>query len=151
MADQHQYDKLFIDMADKFGQLSHCVLYKVGCIIVKDQRIISTGYNGTLPDTLNCENLYGITSNWTREEHHQWSIDNEIHAEMNAILFAAKNGIEIDGATLYSIVQPCANCLKHILQAGIKRIVYKDDYDKANISDNIKEYIKNNNIIMEKI
>lgn len=149
MSRQQKLDKMFMEIAEKFSELSHCIMYRVGCVLVKDERIISVGYNGTLPGMTNCDEWF--VTDIQRERHHQWSAANEIHAEMNAILFAAKTGIEIENSTLYSTVKPCQHCMKNLLQAGIKRIVYKYPYDKDVEGETVNEFMKINNIIVEKL
>ena len=150
MPTQQTYDKLFMNIAEEFSKLSTCALYNVGCVIVDSGRIISTGFNGTLSNTLHCNEKFD-SRNLNREEHHKWSSVNEIHGELNVIDFAAKNYINVNGATLYSTMKPCQNCLKNILQAGIIRIIYKDDYDKFIMGETIETFIKNNNIKFEKL
>jgi len=153
MSRQQKLDKIFMEIAEKFSELSHCALYKVGCVIVKDERIISVGYNGTLPGMTNCEEIFGkiYTTDVQRERHHKWSSANEIHAEMNAILYAAKVGLKVENSILYSTVKPCQHCMKNLLQAGIKRIVYKHPYDKDIEGETVNEFMELNNIIVEKI
>lgn len=141
--------KIFLDVAEKLSGMSHCISHKVGCILVKDGRIISTGYNGTPASTINCDDYFSNRisdkNNLTdaeREEHHAFSEKFEIHAELNAILCAAKNGISIDGSILYSTLHPCYNCLKMICNSGIKTIIYRYEYDKFSLTSEIKEMIE---------
>jgi len=116
-AKQRRYDIAYLKMADKWAELSHCQRKKVGAIIVKDQMIISDGYNGTPAGFDNsCENDEGIT---------HWYV---LHAEANAILKVAKSTNNCKGATLYLTLSPCKDCSKLILQAGIKRVVYARGY-----------------------
>ena len=115
-------DKFFLDVASRLADESHCISLHVGAVIVKDKRIISMGYNGTP----------------TKDQHHQWSLSNEIHAEMNALMYAAKQGISVDGCTMYVTHQPCDECIKNIYQAGIKRVVYMHPY----------KYSSSNNVIL---
>lgn len=122
----------FLKTAYLLGLESKCVSKQVGALIVKDGRIVSTGINGTPKGYKNCnENFPNYDAAKNREEHHIWSKTYEIHAEMNAIAFAAKNDIGIDGADLYTILQPCDDCLKNIIASGIKKIYYVIPYDKA--------------------
>jgi len=114
----------FLNIAQEIAETSNCVSLKVGCVIVKDQRIISTGYNGTPAGYINCGDLFSERC----DAHRLWSINHEIHAEMNAIIFAAKCGIPIDAADLYTTISPCNNCLKHMKQSGIKNVFYRDKY-----------------------
>lgn len=123
------------------GQQSNCVSWKVGAVIAKNGRIISTGYNGTPSGHCNCSD-HASSRGWLvlrdgnfllrkehRDEHRDWSIHNEIHAELNAILFAARNGQSIEGADMFVTVSPCYNCAKAIAQTGIRRLVYNELYD----------------------
>jgi len=149
---QNKLDKMFMRIADEFSDLSHCVSHQVGCVAVKDGRIIATGINGTPQGMINCDDVFhDYEPDRDRENHYNWSSTHEIHAEMNVVLFCAKYGIELSGATIYSTVQPCQHCTKNLLQSGIKRIVYKYPYDKAVNSSYVKQYLTDNNIIIEKL
>ena len=142
-------DKLFMDVAERTSTESSCISKKVGCVIVKDKRIISMGYNGTPSDYINCDEHFKdkqwmVQDNLWRQHHHRWSDIHEIHAEMNAIMFAAKNGIPIDGATLYCTLFPCQHCLKNLLQCGIKKVIYRDEYDLGQYDQDFLSFIKKN-------
>lgn len=128
-------DKFFLDVASRLAEESHCISLHVGAVIVKDKRIISMGYNGTPSGAPNCSDMYEA-GEFTKDQHHQWSLSNEIHAEMNALMYAAKQGISVDGCTMYVTHQPCDECVKNIYQAGIKRVVYLYPY-KYSSSDNV--------------
>jgi len=122
----------FLKTAYLLGQESKCVSRQVGAVIAKDKRIVSTGYNGTPQGFENCSKHFPkYDPAIHRESHHTWSRMYEVHAEMNAIAFAAKNDIGIEGAEIYTILQPCDDCLKNIIAAGIKKIYYVYAYDKA--------------------
>lgn len=138
-------DKFFIETARLLSDESKCCSLHVGALLVKDNRIISMGYNGTVAGTSNCNELVGKEFN--REEHSKWSDAHEIHAEMNALMFACKNGIETKGATLYCTHEPCDHCIKNIIQSGITRVVYEIPYDPARC---ISRYRFNNLITIEK-
>lgn len=104
-------------MAVEWSQLSHCVRKKVGALIVKDRMIIADGFNGTPSGFDNsCENDLGETN---------WYV---LHAEANAITKLARSNNSAEGATLYITMSPCRECSKLIHQAGIKRLVYRDEY-----------------------
>ncbi|QAU03878.1 dCMP deaminase [Acinetobacter phage Henu6] len=131
------------------SQESKCVSWKVGAVIAKNGRIISTGYNGSPAGGVNCCD-HAEQEGWTvnrynpvpphtnqtalkrgcRELHSAWSKANEIHAELNAILYAAKNGTAIEGATMYVTLSPCPDCAKAIANSGIKQLVYSESYDR---------------------
>ena len=117
-----------MDMARILSQESNCISLRVGCVIVKDSRIISMGYNGTVAGAMNCFDACDIK--YRREEHHEWSNSHEVHAEMNALMYAARYGISVNGATLYCTNEPCDQCLKNIIAAGIERVVYDVPYKK---------------------
>lgn len=141
------------------AQDSKCVSWKVGAIISKDERIISTGYNGTPAGQLNCCDV-AQDNNWVdpdkghlketcSNDHTEWSQKNEIHAELNAILYAAKRGISIEGATMHVTVSPCADCAKAIAQSGIKTLVYCVDYPRN--SDDWTNILTKSNIAVRKL
>lgn len=145
-------------MAESLSKLSNCVMYNVGALIVKDNRVISMGYNGSPQGFTNCGDVNykppcfgGPTyDEEDKAKHHEFSSKFEVHAEMNAILFAAKTGMAIDGATIYCTLQPCHDCLKNICQVGIKRIVYLRDYPRSCYCDDVKMMIENAGLVIEK-
>ena len=112
-------------MAKKLALESKCVSYKVACLFVKDGRIIATGINGTPPGYLNCCDRFpgGKTP-----EHHEWSDTHEIHAEQNAITYAARKGIALEGSTVYCTLKPCKHCTKLLITLGVHNIFYIDRY-----------------------
>lgn len=109
----YQKDIVYLKIAENIASLSYCNRKKVGCILVKDENIISTGFNGT-PSGMNncCEDSEGET-NWFT-----------LHSESNAILKLAKSTLSSIDSTMYITLSPCKDCAKLILQSGIKRIVY---------------------------
>lgn len=110
-------DKRYLRMARIWAENSYCVRRKVGAILVKDQMIISDGYNGTPAGFENvCEDESGATKPYV------------LHAEANAITKVARSGNSSDGSTLYVTASPCVECSKLIIQAGIKRVVYNETY-----------------------
>jgi len=121
---------VFIKTAFLLAEKSHCVSHHVGAVIVKNDRIVSMGYNGTPPGMTNCDEVFD-KNNFDREEHSKWSGDREIHAEMNALMFAAKNDIGVDGCDMYVTISPCNQCLKNIIMSGIKNVYYLYEYDKS--------------------
>lgn len=112
-----KFDKAYLKMAQEWAKLSYCKRKQVGALIVKDRMIISDGYNGTPSGTENtCEDENGNT---------QWFV---LHAEANAILKLATSTQSAKGATLYLTLSPCRECSKLVLQAGIQRLVYIEEY-----------------------
>ncbi|MFR7932820.1 MAG: deoxycytidylate deaminase [Acutalibacteraceae bacterium] len=126
-----KWDKRFIDMAQLVSTWSSCFQTnrQVGAVIVKNKRVMTTGYNGAASGIKSCKER---SSCLRRELNIPSGTRHEIcyatHAEQNAIIQAAKLGVCIDGATLYCTHQPCVICAKMIINSGIKRIVYKDGY-----------------------
>ena len=125
----NKWDKRFMEMAYLVATWSSCIRRSIGCVIVKDKRIMTTGYNGAPAGLKTCKERgeclrrkLGIASG-TRAE-----VCYAIHAEQNAIIQAAKLGVSIDGATLYCTHQPCSVCARMIINAGIKRVVYQEGY-----------------------
>ena len=122
MTDDHQLKEKLLDcrylkMAHIWAQNSYCVRRKVGALLVKEKMIISDAYNGTPSGFENvCENEDGLTKPYV------------LHAEANAITKVAKSHNSSEGATLYVTSSPCVECAKLIIQAGIKRVVYCDEY-----------------------
>lgn len=110
-------DRRYLRMAGIWAENSYCQRRKVGAIIVKNQMIISDGYNGTPSGFENvCEDEQGVTKPYV------------LHAEANAITKVARSNNSSDGATLYVTSSPCVECAKLIIQAGIKRVVYNEQY-----------------------
>lgn len=140
MPTQAAYDKVFLNIAKEISGLSKCVSHQVGAVIVRDGRILSTGYNGSPPGFKNCDEVFdkpADVSTWEhREAHHTWSNRHEAHAEINAICWAAKNGIAVDNSTLYCTLEPCDQCVKYLTMVGIKRVVYAKKYDKVSADEN---------------
>ncbi|PLY10813.1 MAG: dCMP deaminase [Arcobacter sp.] len=140
-------DKNFINIANEIASASKCVSKQVGAVIVKDGRILSTGYNGTPAGFKNCNDHWG--GEYTKD-HHDWSKTYEIHAEMNAIIWAARRGISIEGATIYVTLEPCSECSKNLIAAGIQRIVFQRAYEHTD-SDIVSTFLKENKVIIEQI
>ena len=140
-------DKNFINIAQEIASASKCVSKQVGAVIVKDGRILSTGYNGTPAGYINCCDYWD--DKYT-PQHHEWSKTYEIHAEMNAIIWAARQGISIEGATIYVTLEPCSECSKNLIASGIKRIVYAKSYEHTH-SEVVSEFIKANGVVIEQL
>ena len=111
-----KFDHSYLEMAQIWAQNSYCKRRKVGALLVKDRMIISDGYNGTPSGFENICEEDGVTKPYV------------LHAEANAITKVAKSGNSSEGATLYVTASPCLECSKLIIQAGIKRVVYRDEY-----------------------
>lgn len=123
------WDKYFMEMAELTAERSTCLRRHVGAVIVKDNHVIATGYNGAPRGLKHCDEIGGCI----REKLHvpsgeRHELCRALHAEQNAIIQAAVLGESIDGATIYINLQPCAICAKMLINAGIKRIVIKEGY-----------------------
>ena len=111
-----KFDHSYLEMAQIWAQNSYCKRRKVGALLVKDRMIISDGYNGTPSGFENICEEDGVTKPYV------------LHAEANAITKVAKSGNSSEGATLYVTASPCLECSKLVIQSGIKRVVYRDEY-----------------------
>jgi len=123
-------NRVFINIAKETSTLSHCVRSKVGAVLVKDGNIISFGYNGTPAGMDNTCEKDGVT------------LPHVIHAEVNAVLKAAKCGNSVDGSTLYLTLSPCLDCSKLILQSGIKKVIYLNVYRNTQGIDFLSQFIQ---------
>ncbi len=124
-----KWDSRFMELTELVGTWASCFRRKVGAIIVKDKRVLTTGYNGAPAGISSCmergeclREKMNIPSGTRAETCYA------AHAEQNAIIQAARYGANIDGATLYCTHQPCVICAKMIINAGIRRVVYKEGY-----------------------
>ena len=114
---EKRFDRSYLEMAAVWARNSYCSRRKVGAILVKDRMIISDGYNGTPAGFENvCEDENGVTKPYV------------LHAEANAITKVAKSNNSSEGATLYVTASPCMECAKLIIQSGISRVVYSEEY-----------------------
>ena len=147
--------QIFINIANEIAKFSKCQSKKVGCIIVKDGRIISSGCNGTPSHAVNCCDLFDsemMSDPEYREMHHKFSESMECHAEENAILMAAKFGNSIDGSVFYISMKPCERCLKMIANLNVKEIYYDKEYDKfVNYSERVNVMIESLGIKLIKV
>lgn len=124
-----KWDKRFMEIAKLVGTWCTCHRRQVGSVIVKDKRIIATGYNGAPSGIENClERGYCLRNKLNIPSGTKAETCYSVHAEQNAIIQASKLGIAVDGATIYVTHQPCTICTRLIINAGIKRIVYGFEY-----------------------
>jgi dCMP deaminase len=126
------WDRYFMDLVSSVGKRGTCNRGRAGCLVVKDKRIIATGYVGAPPKLAHCDDV----GHWFKKTiHEDGSVTQHcirtVHAEANAIAQAAKYGIAIDGATLYCKIEPCLDCTKLLISAGIKRVVCENRYHAA--------------------
>jgi dCMP deaminase len=121
MSSRPNWDEYFMSLALLTSSRSSCHRLKVGCVIVKDNYILSTGYNGFIAG--------GPHNSIVRDDHEQATI----HAETNAIAFCAKRGINVNDAIAYITHFPCINCFKILVSSGIKTIKYGEDYKNDSV------------------
>ncbi len=126
-----KWDKRFMALTETVAQWSSCFQENrhVGAVIVKDKRVMATGYNGAPAGIVSCaEKGECLRRKLNIPSGTQHELCYAVHAEQNAIIQAARYGVNINGATLYCTHQPCVICAKIIINAGIQRVVYKDGY-----------------------
>ncbi len=119
------FDEIYMELAENLAMRSHCVKAKVGAVLTKDTRIISLGYNGPPAGTHNCDEVWPDVG-CPRDSKGSCSL--ALHAEQNAILYAAKSNISIEGSTLYVTLSPCISCARVIFTIGIKKVYYLNSY-----------------------
>ncbi len=167
----NDYKTLYKKILSEYQSFSKCARLHVAALLVENGRILCCGYNGTPAGQCNCNELFksslahtGIRSYWLRNsnkdkwiatnesdwrtKHHEYSLENELHAEMNCIASACKNNIPVQNCSLVISLAPCENCAKLIYASGIKHVMYVDEYDRG--SKGI-DFLRRNNIIVEKI
>lgn len=130
-----------MEIAEKLATRSTCDRANVGAVIVNDDnRIVSTGYNGSLPGNSHCNDEGHVL----RDGH----CIATVHAEINAITYCAKEGIKLKGTTIYVTHFPCINCAKSIISSGIKKVYYKNAY---RMDDYVVNLMKDNDVVIEAI
>jgi dCMP deaminase len=122
------WDEYFMEMAEVAQKRSTCLRRKVGAVIVRDNRIMTTGYNGVPTGIQHCEERGCLRDQLKVPSGQRHELCRGLHAEQNAIIQAAYLGQSIAGGTLYCTNQPCVICAKMLINAGIKRIVIKEGY-----------------------
>ena len=120
MGKRPNWDEYFLKLAMLASERATCPRMHCGCVLVKNKEVISTGYNGSIPGDVHCEDVGCLV------------VDNHcmrtVHAEMNALVQAAKHGHAVEGSTAYITNMPCTTCAKSLIIAGIKRVVVFSDY-----------------------
>lgn len=139
MSNRPTWDEYFMEMAELARQRSTCLRRKVGAVIVKDNRVIATGYNGVPKGIRHCEETGCLRQQLNVPSGKMHELCRGLHAEQNAIIQAACMGSSIEGGTLYCTTQPCVICTKMIINAGIKRVVIKESYPDELAQEMAKE------------
>lgn len=143
------YHQIYMNLASEIAQRSHCVKRQVGAVIAKDTRIVSLGYNGPPAGTHNCD------EEWPEEgceRSETGSCSLALHAEENAILYAAKNKVDLEGATLYLTLSPCLSCARMVFTSRIKKVIYLNSYAeyKGFAKDEGVEFLRKFGVEVEK-
>lgn len=122
------WDSYFMQLAQVVAGRSTCLRRQVGAVIVKDKQILSTGYNGSPSGLKHCAEVGCLRQKLGIPSGERTEICRAVHAEQNALIQAAKHGVTINEADIYTTVQPCVLCTKLLINAGIKRVVYAVAY-----------------------
>jgi len=122
MKSRKPLETIFMETARQFAERATCGRARVGSVITKDKRIISSGYNGPLPGQPHCSSEICDLKN---------HCERSIHAEANAIMFACRQGVPISGSDVYITLSPCKKCAELIILAGMKRVYFADEYREA--------------------
>lgn len=121
-------DEYFMEMAHLASKRSTCIRHNVGCVVVKDKRILATGYNGAPKGLKHCEEAGCVRARLSVPHGERHELCRGLHAEQNAIIQAAIFGVSVKDSNLYSTHYPCSICAKMLINADIKEIVYDRDY-----------------------
>jgi dCMP deaminase len=122
------WDEYFLDIAELVSSRSTCMRRKVGAVVVKNKQVLATGYNGAPSGVQHCEKTGCIRQQMNIPSGERHELCRALHGEQNAFLQAARHGVSLDEGTLYITTQPCSICAKMIINAGIKKIVFKGSY-----------------------
>lgn len=123
------WDDYFMEIAHVVAKRSTCLSRHVGCVFVAERRILSTGYNGPPKGMAHCEALGGcLRAQMGIPRGQRQEVCRALHAEQNAIIQAAVHGVTLANVTSYTLTQPCVTCAKMLVNAGVRRIVYRDSY-----------------------
>ncbi len=143
------FDDIYMDLAQSIAVKSHCVKIKVGAVLAKDTRIVSLGYNGPPAGTHNCDQEWP-GKGCARDS--KGSCYLALHAEENAILYAAKNKVELQDATLYVTLSPCLSCARTIYTMGIRKVYYLNSYAeyKGLESDEGVDFLRKFGVVVNK-
>jgi dCMP deaminase len=133
------WDEYFMEIVDLIKDRSTCIRRQVGALIVKDKRILATGYNGAPIGCKHCTEIGCIREKLNIPSGQRHELCRAIHAEQNAIVQAAQSGTSVNGGSMYVTHQPCVLCAKMIINAGIKKVVFKGEYPDELAMELLKE------------
>ncbi|MGQ9631929.1 MAG: deoxycytidylate deaminase [bacterium] len=123
-----EWDEYFMKIADAVAERSTCLRRQVGAVLVKDKHILATGYNGVPTGIPHCSEVGCLREKLGIPSGERHDLCRGVHAEQNCIIQAALHGVSTKGATIYTSTFPCFLCTKFLINAGIVRIVYREDY-----------------------
>ena len=133
------WDQYFMDIVELVSKRSTCLRRKVGAVLVRDKRILSTGYNGAPTGIRHCAEVGCLREQLNVPSGERHELCRGLHAEQNAIIQAALHGVSIKGSTIYCTNHPCIICSKMIINSGIEKIVYKYEYRDKLAEEMLKE------------
>lgn len=133
------WDEYFLEMAKLVAKRSTCIRRSVGAVLVKDKRILATGYNGAPRGLKHCIDMGCMRQKLNIPSGERHELCRALHAEQNALIQASLYGISVAGSTLYSTNQPCVICAKMLINAGIKEIVIAEGYPDKMAADFLKQ------------
>jgi dCMP deaminase len=134
-----EWDEYFLAIAELVSRRSTCLRRSVGAVLVKDKRILTTGYNGAPTGLCHCLDLGCLRQQCNVPSGERHELCRGLHAEQNAIIQAAMHGVGVQGATLYCTNHPCIICAKMIINAGVVRIIFRDGYGDKLSEDMLRE------------
>ena len=133
------WDEYFLEMAQVAAKRSTCLRRQVGAVLVKDRRLLATGYNGAPQKLKHCGEIGCLRETMGIPSGERHELCRGLHAEQNAIIQAALHGVSTKGSTLYCTNHPCVICAKMIINAGISRVVIRDGYHDQLAAEMLKE------------
>lgn len=128
MKDRPNWDEYFLEICELLTKRSTCIRRGVGALIVKNRRILATGYNGTPSKISHCSETGCLRAKLNVPSGERHELCRGLHAEQNALLQASLHGVSVEGGTLYCTNQPCVICAKMLINSGLKEIVFRDGY-----------------------
>lgn len=137
--DRPTWDEYFISIAKLVSTRSTCLRRRVGAVLVKDKKMLTTGYNGAPSNIEHCEKTGCVREKLKVPSGERHELCRGLHAEQNALLQAALHGVSVKDAILYSTTHPCIICAKMIINAGIKEVVIAGEYPDKMSRDFLKE------------
>ena len=120
------WDAYFLGLAEHVATRTTCIRRRVGCEMVRGKRVLATGYNGAPSGAPHCTDVGCARSGLPSGE--RLDLCRAVHAEANALAQAARFGISLEGATAFVTIRPCAGCMRLLIQAGVERVVWRDEY-----------------------